>query len=97
MRGIFAVAAAVVGFGAIAALAADPNGRPITGPDHPAPLTIPPVSGTTSSDLARSGGVIIPPADVDPQMKRAPSHSADPMPVIPPPGAPGGDPSVKPK
>jgi hypothetical protein len=47
--------------------------------------------------LARSGGVITPPADVDPQMKRAPSHSGDPMPVIPPPGTPGGDPSVKPK
>jgi len=30
-------------------------------------------------------------------MKRAPSHSADPMPIIPPPGTPGGDPSVKPK
>jgi hypothetical protein len=95
MRGMFAIAAAVVGFGAIAALAADPNGRSIT--DQPAPPTTPPLSGTTSSDLARSGGVITPPADVDPQMKRAPSHSADPMPVIPPPGTPGGDPSVKPK
>jgi hypothetical protein len=94
MRGMFAIAAAV-GFGAIAALAADPNGRPIT--DQPAPPTNLPLSGTTSSDLARSGGVITPPADVDPQMKRAPSHSADPMPVIPPPGTPGGDPSVKPK
>ena len=37
MRGMFAIAAAVVGFGAIAALAADPNGRP--GTDQPAPLT----------------------------------------------------------
>jgi len=95
MRGMFAIAAAVIGFGAIAALAADPNGPPVG--DQPAPLTIPPSSGTTSSDLARSGGVITPPADVDPQIKRTPSHSADPMPVIPPPGTPGGDPSVKPK
>jgi len=95
MRGMFAIAAAVAGFGAIAALAAEPNGRAVT--DQPAPLTTPPLSGTTSSDLARSGGVITPPADVDPQMKRVPSHSADPMPVIPPPGTPGGDPSVKPK
>jgi hypothetical protein len=70
MRGIFAIAAAVVGFGAIAALAADPNGRAVT--DQPAPLTTPPLSGTTSSDLARSGGVITPPADVDPQIKRMP-------------------------
>ena len=44
MRGIFAIAAAVVGFGAIAALAADPNGRAVT--DQPAPLTTPPLSGT---------------------------------------------------
>jgi hypothetical protein len=95
MRGIFAIAAAVAGFGVIVALAAEPNGRAV--PDQPAPLTTPPLSGTTSSDLARWGGVITPPADVDPQMKRAPSHSADPMPVIPPPGTPGGDPSVKPK
>jgi hypothetical protein len=92
---MFAIAAAVVGFGAIAAAAADSNGRPVT--DQPAPLTAPPSSGTTSSDLARSGGVISPPADVDPQMKRTPSHSADPMPIVPPPGTPGGDPSVKPK
>ena len=95
MRGMFAIAVAVIEFGAIAALAADPNGRPTT--DQPAPLTSPPLSGTTSSDLARSGGVIIPPADVDPQMKRAPSQTADPMPVIPPPGTPGGDSSIKPK
>ena len=95
MRGIFVIAVAAVGFCAIAALAADPNGRPVT--DQPALLTTPPLSGTTSSDLARSGGVIAPPADVDPQIKRTPSHSADPMPIIPPPGTPGGDPSVKPK
>jgi hypothetical protein len=86
MRGIFAIAAAVVGFGAIPALAADPNGRAVT--DQPAPLTTPPLSGTPSSDLARSGGVITPPADVDPQIKRMPPQSADPMPVIPPPGTP---------
>ena len=95
MRGMFAIAAAVAGFGAIAALAAEPNGRAVT--DQPAPLTTPPLSGTTSSDLARSGGVITPPADVDPQIKRMPPHSADPMPVIPPPGTPGGDQWIKPK
>ena len=95
MRGTFAITAAAVGFCAIAALAADPNGRQVT--DQPAPLTTPPLGGATSSDLARSGGVITPPDDVDPQIKRTPSHSADPMPIIPPPGTPGGDPSVKPK
>jgi hypothetical protein len=95
MRGLFAIAAAIVGFGAITAVAADPNTRP--GADQPALLTDPPLRGTSSSDLARSGGVITPPADVDPQIKRLPPHSGDPMPVIPPPGTPGGDPSVKPK
>jgi hypothetical protein len=95
MHGMFAMAAAVVGFGAIAALADDPSGR--LGADRPTPLTTSPLSGTTSSDLARSGGVITPPADVDPQIKRTPSHSADPMPIIPPPDTPGGDPSIKPK
>ena len=95
MRGMFAIAAAVVGFGAIASWAADPSGRPDA--DRPTPLTARSLSGTTSSDLARSGGVITPPAGVDPQIKRMPPHSADPMPVIPPPGTPGGDPSIKPK
>jgi hypothetical protein len=94
---MFVITAAVVGFGAIAALAADPNpnGRAVT--DQPAPLTSNPLSGTTSSDLARSSGVITPPDDVDPHMKRMPPHSGDRMPVIPPPGTPGGDQSVKPK
>ncbi len=95
MSRMWVVAAAVVGFGAIAALAADPSGRPET--DQPNPPLAPPASGTSSSDLGRSGGVITPPADVDPQMKRMPPPSGDPMPVVPPPGTPGGDPSVKPK
>ena len=95
MRGMSAIAAAIVGVGAINVLAADPFGRPSGG--QPAPLTAPPLSGTSSSDLARSGGVIIPPAGVDPQIKRIPPGSADPMPVIPPPDTPGGDQSVKPK
>ena len=95
MRGMSVIAAAAIGFGAItAAAAADSNGRSA---DQPTPLTAPPLSGTTSSDLARSGGVITPPDDVDPHMKRMPPHSGDRMPVIPPPGTPGGDQSVKPK
>jgi hypothetical protein len=96
MRGIYAIAAAaIVVFGTIAGFAADPNGRPNT--DQRSPPAAPPLSGTSSSDLGRSGGVITPPADVDPQIKRMPSHSGDPMPIIPPPGTPGGDPSIKPK
>ena len=46
--------------------------------------------------LARSEGVLCPPAGVDPDM-RAPTPDAGKTPVIPPPGSPGGDPSVRPK
>lgn len=46
--------------------------------------------------LARSDGVLCPPANIDPQM-RAPTPRGGSMPVIPPPGSPGGDPSIRPK
>lgn len=46
--------------------------------------------------LARSDGVLCPPAGVDPEM-RAPTPETGNTPVIPPPGSPGGDPSVRPK
>ena len=89
MRRTWLIAAALVGFGACA-IAAE---RPAEQPNQPVE---PPASGS-SSDLSRSGGVIKPPADVDPQMKQTPPSSGDRMPVIPPPGAPGGNPSVKAK
>ena len=46
--------------------------------------------------LARSDGVLCPPAGVDPEI-RAPTPDSGNMPVIPPPGSPGGDPNVRPK
>ncbi|MBR0873203.1 hypothetical protein JQ633_22795 [Bradyrhizobium tropiciagri] len=46
--------------------------------------------------LAKSDGVLCPPAGVDPEM-RAPTPEGGTTPVIPPPGSPGGDPSVRPK
>lgn len=49
-----------------------------------------------SDKLARSGGVICPPQHVDPEI-RQPTPPAGSMPVIPPPGSPGGDQSVQPK
>lgn len=53
--------------------------------------------GRSLSDrLARSGGVICPPDQVDPEIKQ-PAPDGGRMPVIPPPGSPGGDPSVQPK
>jgi len=46
--------------------------------------------------LAKSDGVLCPPAGIDPEI-RAPTPDAGNTPVIPPPGSPGGDPSVRPK
>jgi hypothetical protein len=49
-----------------------------------------------SDRLARSDGVICPPDHIDPDIK-AVTPPGGPMPVIPPPGSPGGDPNVRPK
>jgi hypothetical protein len=48
-----------------------------------------------SEKLDQTNGVICPP-NVDPGIK-APTPNAGKMPVIPPPGSPGGDPTVQPK
>jgi hypothetical protein len=48
-----------------------------------------------SDKLARTDGVICPP-NVDPQIN-LPTPEAGKTPVIPPPGSPGGDPTVRPK
>ena len=58
--------------------------------------SVPATSGEALSDrLARTDGVICPP-NVDPGIK-APTPDVGTMPIIPPPGSPGGDPSVRPK
>ena len=87
--------AAVLGFGAVAVAAEEPNARP--GAAQPATPAVPPASGTSSSDLNRSGGVITPPAGIDPEIKQTPPSTGSTMPIIPPPGTPGGNPAVKPK
>jgi hypothetical protein len=51
--------------------------------------------GTLSDKLSQSSGVICPP-NVDQGMK-APTPNTGKMPVIPPPGSPGGKPDVQPK
>jgi hypothetical protein len=53
-------------------------------------------SANLSDQLSRSKGVICPPAGVDPGIS-APAVGGGVMPVVPPPGTPGGDPSVIPK
>lgn len=53
-------------------------------------------SQTLSDKLANSNGVICPPTNVDPEMQK-PAPGGGRMKVIPPPGAPGGDPGTVPK
>jgi hypothetical protein len=59
--------------------------------------TAPPPAGdqSLSKRLEQTDGVICPP-DIDPDIK-APTPQGGRMPVIPPPGSPGGDPTVRPK
>ena len=70
-------------------------------PDTPTPQVPRTPNATTGSGadlsdkLAQSDGVLCPP-NVDPGI-RAPTPEVGRMPVIPPPGSPGGDPSVRPK
>jgi hypothetical protein len=50
----------------------------------------------SAQNLSQSNGVICPPDVVDPGGVKAPP-TAGSMPVIPPPGSPGGNPDVQPK
>jgi hypothetical protein len=95
MHRLCLVIAAVLGFGTFAAAAEEPSGRPEAG--QPTTPAVPPASGTLSSNLNRSGGVITPPAGIDPEIKQSPPATGSTMPIIPPPGTPGGNPTVKPK
>ena len=66
------------------------------------PKDTPPTSatgpGTLSQKLDQTDGVIRPRTDVDPGItKPAPVPNPGSTPVIPPPGSPGGNPSVQPK
>ena len=50
-----------------------------------------------SNTLDQSGGVIVPPKGVDPGIVVPPAPVDTKMPVIAPPGSPGGNPGVQPK
>lgn len=83
------------------ALVRTANCAPMQQPAHPG--TAAPEGQTTGQrieplgdKLARSDGVLCPPAGVDPEI-RAPTPDTGNMPVIPPPGSPGGDPTIRPK
>jgi len=83
------------------------NGRPTviapskgeSGPQTAVPAPLPPGAGAdTPGGSARGGLIAPPPASGDPGInKGAPRAGSDTMPVIPPPGAPGGNPRVVPK
>jgi hypothetical protein len=96
------LAAALVG-GSFPALAQTTPGAPgtdqvIPEKDRTRPADQPGSSQSLSDKLDKSGGVLKPSGDVDPQMaKPAPVPNPNSTPVIPPPGSPGGDPDVKPK
>ncbi len=95
MHKIWTATAVLLSFGMAVVAAAQPDGRSTA--DPPNAPAVPPASGTSSSELSRSGGVVVPPSGVDPAMKRTPPSSGAKMPIIPPPGTPGGDQSIKPK
>lgn len=67
------------------------------------PKTEPPAAAQQKSDeplseqLKESEGVIKPPETVDPEIKKPTPEIDSNMPVIKPPGEPGGDQSVQPK
>jgi hypothetical protein len=50
-----------------------------------------------SDKLARTEGVICPPPELDPDIRAPAPKNGGNMPVIPPPGSPGGDPATRPK
>jgi hypothetical protein len=70
----------------------------------PHPGTVAPEGTTTGQraaeplgdKLAKSDGVLCPPTGVDPEI-RAPTPDTGNTPVIPPPGSPGGDSTIRPK
>jgi len=59
----------------------------------PQPASAPSRSATNWRDPT---ALLCPPPGVDPEI-RAPTPDAGNTPVIPPPGSPGGDPTVRPK
>jgi hypothetical protein len=81
---------------------APPLTAPSQGPDCRRANGLPPKPGDTtgsatlSEELARSKGVICPPGGIDPGIS-IPPVGGGVMPVIPPPGTPGGDPNLVPK
>ena len=104
-RATLAMAALILGatLGALAASADDlapPSLPPSQGQPAvpPAPdQTTPDQGGALSDKLSRSHGVIAPPPVQDKNVMMPPNADKAKMPVIPPPGTPGGDQKIVPK
>ena len=89
-----AFAAVLVGTAAAAQLPVAPESQPPAGDARPAP----PHEGDPSERLERSEGVIKPPPTGDAEIHVPPKEpDTGAMPVIPPPGTPGGRQDVRPK
>jgi hypothetical protein len=75
------------------------SGRPApnSGTTAPEGTTTGQRSEPLGDKLARSDGVLCPPPGIDPEMHAPTPPDGGKTPVIPPPGSPGGDPSVRPK
>jgi hypothetical protein len=67
---------------------------PAAAQQQPSPPAKPECSNNQLGEPSK--GVICPP-DIDPGMKIPPPETGAKMPVIPPPGAPGGDQKIQPK
>jgi hypothetical protein len=85
---------------ALAQSTAPAPGSKDTIPEKTAPATpdtdIGKKGGSLSQKLNSSNGVIRPEGSVDPGMQK-PAPTTEPMPVVPPPGSPGGKTDVQPK
>jgi hypothetical protein len=98
-----AVATAILAAISTSPLYAQGPTPPSTQRECPPDVAPPPRSGETaggaplSERLSESKGVICPPKGVDPGIIEKPPPGNVPMPVIPPPGTPGGHPDVQPK
>ena len=73
-----------------------PGDRLQTQPQNPSAPAAATTGENLSDKLARTDGVICPP-NVDPDIRAPTPGATTNTPVIPPPGSPGGDPSMRPK
>ncbi len=98
-----ACAALAIAFFATAAISAraqipqSPPARPDQAPQARPTTPAPPSPRRNDDSLSQSPGVIRPPPVGDGGVMTPPNTDKTPMPVIPPPGPPGGNPNVKPQ